>query len=338
MPALAGLVLAAAATTTTLPPPGHGLGLAPEPTPPPVLVPTAPSPGLSVDPPAGLGIALAGIVAAVADRARWRRRELASLPKPPPEVLVVFVPGYGAAASGTFEELIAGMGLSSDQVVRFDYRWVESKDSHVIATEKADIDELADGLNGFLAGVALSGRPVYLVGHSKGAVAIAEVIGRWDRRPDQAVTAVFGAALLDPPMAPGALGGALQSVGRYLPFLPNDGGYRPERCNWRRCRDTRSHLGEAAGLEVAVFRNPDAAVANFPDAPPGLRIYEVDDGEPEPSVLDVGGIARAHRFVLHSTAVAACILDELWAAGSCRWDRHQRLPARLGEWPPGWWR
>jgi hypothetical protein len=105
-----------------------------------------------------------------------------------------------------------------------------------------------------------------------------------------------------------------------LAGIPNDGGYGPRHCDLGifDCHDTRAHLGEAAGVEVVVFRNPGGKITNFRDDPPGLRVYDVGDPAAQ------GGftprlVSTAHSFPLHSVAVAGCIADEMRTPGSCNW-------------------
>ncbi|MEE8330474.1 MAG: hypothetical protein V3R84_01755, partial [Acidimicrobiia bacterium] len=248
-------------------------------------------------------------------------------------VRILFVPGFGSQATGTFDELMDRLGIVNDgdlDVVEFDHRMVYQADSHVSASKHVSVDDLADGLGSMLTAMAMApGGPIYLVGHSKGAVAIAELLARWDRRPGLAVGTVAGAALLDPPISSGLLG-AGQSFGSYfLPAVPNDGGYSPHQCDGLfDCHDTRRHLGQEAGVEVTVFRNPDAMVTNFTDNPPGLRVLDVRDPGVEMS-LSIGAIGDAHSFPLHSVAVAACIADEMRTPGACNWPIRRWL---AGEW------
>lgn len=312
-------------TTTTLVP-ADALTLAPDPTPPPTVTPapaTFPTPDPGPPPPIRLG----ALAASVVGLAQWARRKTdyyRDLPTTAPDgVRILFVPGFGSEATGTFDEMMDQLGVINDgdlDVVEFDHRMVYQADSHESASKKVSVDDLADGLAAMLTAMAMApGGPIYLVGHSKGAVAIAELLARWDRRPGLTVDAVAGAALLDPPMSSGLLG-AGQSFGSYfLPAVPNDGGYAPHQCEGLfDCHDTRRHLGKAAGVEVTVFRNPDALVTNFTDNPPGLRVLDVRDPEVERS-LGIGAIGDAHSFPLQSAAVAACIADEMRTPGLCNW-------------------
>ncbi|MBM3694534.1 MAG: hypothetical protein FJW79_01155 [Actinobacteria bacterium] len=308
------------------PVPGDGIRLAPDPRLPAVGAGSPVPGGPTVPPlPAAVGGAVAGLAALAATRARGRRgageaRGEAEGEEP----LVVFVSGHGSAsAPGVFSHLVALMGLDSDRARYFDYRWADGGREHGRASEQASIDETADALDGYLAGLNESGRPVYLVGFSKGGAGIAELVARWDRGEPGAAHGVIGAALLDPPMASG-FHGWLQSLGTLWGPIPDDGGYDPIRCDLRGCVDTRRHLGRASGVEVMVVRNPQAAITNFADVPEGLRVYEASDGKPGflPTLLtrpwQVGSrVAEAHLAVLYDPRVAACIAAATAGSESC---------------------
>jgi hypothetical protein len=270
---------------------------------------------------------LGAMAASVAAAAQWVRRRVGEeMLRPvtaPGEMRVLFVSGHGSDATGTFDEMMRLLDIEDVGdlgVVQFDYRDVEPWDSHRKASQKAESSEIADGIATWLRAMSrASDEPIYLIGHSKGAVAIAELLARWDLRPEQAVPQVVGAALLDPPMAAGDHG-LLQSLARGpLSPLPNDGGYRPHHCRAGLfdCHDTREHLGSSGGVEVMVFRNPGSAIANFGDDPLGLRVYEISD--PDGGGWGPGAIVAAHGYPLRSPAVAACIADEMRRAGSCVW-------------------
>lgn len=314
--------------------PGDGTRLAPDPEPDPGPVSISEAgrvgePLLPADDPL-LPITVVGTAAAVL-AAGLRRRTGAGLapgdalaldPKP----LVVFVPGHGSTGSAVFDDLIDMMDLEPEDYAVFDYRWVAEDPDHVRASQEASIDGTADALNAFLAGLAALGRPLYLVGHSKGGAGIAELTARWDGGSPGRVEQVMGAALLDPPIS-GGLQGVLQSVGRFWGPLPDDGGYDPADCSWfgLRCTDTRDHLGEASDVEVLVIRNPKAGITNFDDRPEGLRIMDVPDDGPGPLAAllsDPFGypsrVSEAHDSVLHDLRVAECIVEEMSAPGSCR--------------------
>jgi hypothetical protein len=324
------------ATTTTLAPAG-GLTLQPQVPPSVAAAPVAPgSPAGDPGPPPPLRLGALALSAAAL--AQWTRRKTDYYRRvpatAPADIRIVFVPGHGSAAAGTFDELMNRLGVRNDgdlDVTEVDLRDVEPRESHRRAAQKATAEEMADGLAAILRTMSrVPGGPIYLVGHSKGAAAIAELLARWDSYPALAVAGVYGAALLDPPIS-GGWHGRLQSLARGpAAGLPNDGGYRPRHCasSILDCRDSRAHLGEAAGIEVVVFRNPDAAVANFDDEPAGLRVYDVRDPDAARGSL-VDRLGAAHTFPLQSVAVAACIADEMRAPGSCSWPIRRWL---AGEW------
>jgi len=86
-----------------------------------------------------------------------------------------------------------------------------------------------------------------------------------------------------------------------------------------------------------VIRNPHSAIANFGDAPEGLRVYDLDDGRPgftsAPFDDPMGRVVEAHNSMLHHPAVAACLVQELWQANACVWDQSEdepSLPAATG--------
>ncbi|MCJ7726899.1 MAG: hypothetical protein MUP76_11005 [Acidimicrobiia bacterium] len=237
--------------------------------------------------------------------------------------LVVFVPGHGNGPDD-FDDLVDLMDLGADDYRVFDYRWTVATPDQVHASQVASIDSTADVLNAYLAGVADGGREVYLVGFSKGGAGIAELVSRWDDGVPQPVAGVVGAALLDPPIS-GGFQGFVQSLGRFVGPIPDDGGYDPVECNWlHRCHDHRDHLGEGAGVEVLVLRNPKAGITNFDDRPDGLRVYDVpDEGRgPLGALLHnpfsySSRVAEAHDAVLHDQRVADCIRAEMADPGSC---------------------
>jgi hypothetical protein len=237
--------------------------------------------------------------------------------------LVVFVPGHGSGMD-CFDDLAGLMELSPGDYRVFDYRWVEETPDPAHASQTADIDSAADALNAYVAGLAVD-QEVYLVGFSKGGATIAEMLSRWDDGVPAPVEEVTGAALLEPPIS-GGLHGTIQSLGRFVGPIPDDGGYSPVDCDWfgLRCTDNREHLGEAAGVEVVVLRNPNAGITTFDDRPEGLRVYDVpDDGRgPLESLLHNPltypvRMAEAHEAVLHDPRVAECILAEMASPGSC---------------------
>jgi len=318
--------------------PGDGLGLAPTAEPPPApgaAVPGTPAqPGtVPLLPASGVVGALGGAMMLLAGRRSGGR-----------DPLVVFVAGHGnGSAEGTFADLVALMGLDPADARYFDYRWATGRDGATAASEDAPLDDTVDALNGYLAGVAGEGRPIHVVGFSKGGVALAELLARWDDAPALAVASVRGAVLLDPPMAAG-LHGEIQSLGRFVGPIPDDGGYDPVQCRfgWLGCDDDREHLGAAAGVAVAVVRNPNAGITNFGAIPAGLRVYEAWDDGPDfvetllttPWALPAR-ISQAHEAVLHDEGVAACITAEMRMPGTCDLPAAGRPPLPvLGE-PPG---
>jgi hypothetical protein len=318
-------VLALAVVLLAEPVPGDGLRLAPDPAPGPApafsgAVPAAPgTPWLPV------GAALGGLAAGVAALAAglWTTRREDWPVADPAEPLVVFVGGHGSGpAPGIFAHLVTLMGLDPADARYFDYRWADGGADHVRASQGATADETADALAGYLAGLSALGRPLYLVGFSKGGAGIAELVARWDRGQPGAEN-VQGAALLDPPLAAG-IHGFLQSLGTLWGPLADDGGYRPVTCSLWSCTDSRAHLGEASGVQVMVVRNPQSGVANFADLPAGLTVYEASDGGPgfwetlftRPWAL-AGRIGEAHTAVLHDPRVAGCIAAQIRGTGSC---------------------
>jgi hypothetical protein len=324
------------ATTTTLAPAG-GLTLHPDAPPSVTVAPAAPVAPIG-DPGPPPPLRLASLAASVVALAQWTRRKTdyyrAAPTTAPEHIRIVFVPGHGSPATGTFDQLMERLEVRNDgdlDVTEVDLRDVEPWESHRQAAQKATSAEMADGLASILRTMSrVPGGPIYLVGHSKGAAAIAALLARWDGHPALAVDEVYGAALLDPPIS-GGWHGRLQSLGRGpAAWLPNDGGYTPRHCDLGLvgCGDSRAHLGEAAGVEVVVFRNPEAAVANFDDDPAGLRVYEVRDPDAAAGSI-VDRISAAHGFPLQSVAVAACIADEMRAPGSCSWPIRRWL---AGEW------
>lgn len=278
--------------------------------------PVSPLPGV-----VGLG-AMAAALAALARREDLSPGDGLSLDAPP---LVVFVPGHGQQSGEVaFADLIADMGIDGESVRHFDYRLVTGGSSASEASEDVGIDDAASALNTYVAGAAGGGRDVYLVGFSKGGATIAEMIADWDGGGWGPARSVVGAALLDPPISPGALGW-LQSVGRRWGSIPDDGGFDPVECDFLGfgCVDRRDHLGESSGIDVIVVRNPKAVVTSFGDDPDGLRVYDAADSGPtipaqlmrNPLALP-GRIAEAHDAVLHDREVADCLMAEI-GGGRC---------------------
>jgi hypothetical protein len=322
---------------------GGTLGLEPgEPpaVPPPIeeeptdpVEPTLPAPMV----PGSLGVgALAALLAALRRREDLSPSEGLGLGRP----VYVFVPGHGQHhGASVFDDLIDLAGIDDESVRHFDYRWVGGGPSHSRASQAVSIDDAASALNAYLAGIAAEGRDVYLVGFSKGGATTAELIADWDDGRWGPSDSVVGAALLDPPIAAGPLGW-LQSAGRFVGPVPDDGGYDPVHCSFLflGCEDRRVGLGLRSGVEVMVIRNPRAAITSFGDVPDGLRIYDADDGGRGPLGQLVrnpfglpGRIAAAHESVLSDPRVAACIVAEATGAGECGLPRRGAPPlAGLG--------
>ena len=314
-----------------------GLGLSPgdAPAEPPPTPPSAPS---SPAPFAPLGGAAATGLLLLAVRRRGGPDAMADEPagpgdalglEPPDDAIIVFVPGHGQGpGESVFRDLLEMMEIDPESAYFFDYRWAGGQIDQSDASRDVSIDFAAPALNAYIAGLAALDRPIYLVGFSKGGATVAEVIADWDDGEPGAAGSVTGAALLDPPMASGTHGW-WQSVGRHFGAMPDDGGYDPEICNIFAggCRDRRDHLGEAAGVEVVVIKNPKTPLTNFGDHPDGLRVYDAPDDGPgiggqilrNPFDLP-GRISEAHESVLHNPDVARCLVDEMSHPGSCSLD------------------
>lgn len=316
------------------------LGLAgddppPVPDPPPTEEPVSPEP--SDDPQPGLpgAVATLGLLAAAAALAAKTGAGAALGLRPPEDALVVFVSGHGQTSSqGTFGGLVDSMGLDPDDARYFDYRWVVGGDDLGQASQRAPVGPAALSLNGYLNGVGDSGRPIWLVGFSKGGATIAELVEAWDHGIPGPTDLVRGATLLDPPIARG-FHGWLQSAGTTVGWIPDDGGYDPVECAflWFGCRDGRAELGRASGVDVLVVRNPKAGITSFSDHPDGLRVVDAPDSGPSGwgqllrnPLKIVSRLTEAHESVLRDPAVARCIVEEMWQPGSCSLEV-QRLPS-----------
>jgi hypothetical protein len=259
--------------------------------------------------------------------------------RPPEDALIVFVPGHGQGrAEEVFDDLIDLMGIDESDARFFDYGLARGVPDPQIASQELSIEFAASSLNSYLGAVAQEGRPMYLVGFSKGGTTLAHLIAGWDDGAYGPNDSVAGAALLDPPMASKAHGW-LQSTGRLWGSLPDDGGYDPVECSflWFGCEDARDHLGEASGVDVIVVRNPKSGITSFSDHPDGLRVYDAaDEGRSfweqawrNPLALP-GRVSRAHEAVLGDPDVARCLVAEMWDAGSCDLPRHE--PFRYPVW------
>jgi hypothetical protein len=256
----------------------------------------------------------------------------------PPRTLVVTVGGYGSTPGNTFGALLAAMGVGESQVKNFDWNWDGRFGSSSEASRRANIDQ---GLLTFRSWLDTlePDTEISLVGHSKGAVLIAEFLASQDRvcgYDDR----IRSAVLLDPPLAAGVLGQA-QSIGDGLfGLVPNDGGFKRK---WNDGSDKLNDLGRAGGVAVRIIRNPDAAVTNLgPTA--GIVMYDLaDDGAGSPldaaraqrnrwySVVNpvadlarsvaaiVGRVEEAHREITDDPRVAVAIRQEIIAPGSSVW-------------------
>lgn len=305
--------------------PADGLGLAPAGAKRsgrgPVRIPLAPT--------GGLGLGGAAIVAATMVR---RRRAGTSSGSQDP--LFVYVPGHGGGADG-FDDLAGMMGVGSVDIRAFDYRWAWPSDDPLAASQRVPTNNAADALGEYLAMLASEGRPIYLVGHSKGGAVITELVGRWDGDPSTGVDSVIGATILDPPIASGPLG-LLQSLGWFHGDTPDDGLFNPVQCGWSGCRDIRDGLGGRSGVEVVIVRNPDAVVTNLYAHPDDVRVYDLDDGGGSPFarfprvLAMLSRVGDAHNSVLHSDTVADCIAAEAESVGSCSWPTANGIDARRG--------
>jgi len=246
----------------------------------------------------------------------------------------VYVPGHGGDPDG-FSDLADRMGVSADDVRVFDYRWAWPSGDAVEASRRAPTGDAADALGAYLSALGEQGRPIYVVGHSKGGAVITEVVGRWDDHPEMSVQAVTGAAILDPPIAAGPLG-LLQSIGWFHSGTADDGLFDPIRCDLSGCRDIRDELGRRSGIDVVIVRNPDARFTNFAGHPDGVRVYDLDDGAGDmldafPNLVGMWRrMGEAHNSVLHSDAVADCIAAEATKPGSCEWPRVRPIETPWG--------
>lgn len=304
--------------------PGDGLGLAPS----PVSRSDQPHDRSPFVPIGGAG--LGGVV--LAGSLLIRRRGGGSRRDEGP--LFVYVPGHGGDPDG-FDDLAGRIGVDPTDVRVFDYRWAWASNDPIEASRWAPTGDAADALGAYLAALGTDGRPIYLVGHSKGGAVITEVVGRWDARPDTGVDTVVGAAILDPPIASGPLG-LLQSIGWLHGGTADDGLFNPVRCDWSGCVDIRNGLGERSGVEVVIVRNPAAGFTNFWGRPDDVRVYDLNDGGGSmfarfPDVLGMWQrMGEAHNSVLHSDTVAECIASEARAGGSCEWPEPWSIGAVWG--------
>ncbi len=289
----------------------------------PVGVPISRFPFSPID--VGAVVAAGGATVAVRT-ARSRRRD--------DEPLVVVVHGHGGSAHD-FDDLIDLMGVDADQVVAFDYTTVDGGTSSTESSRVVSSARTAEALDRFIRSLAERHSHIYSIHHSKGAAAGALMIAGIDdgRRPP--IDGYRGAALLDPPMARGFLGG-LQSAGQIVRWIPDDGGFDPITCDLTSCHDLRPGLGHGAGVEVVMIRNPDAAITNLATIPDDLRVLDlVDDGGRSAwerwwnPIAFARRVFEAHGSVLRHEAVARCLSAEVEEPGSCSWTGGRRRIAPL---------
>ena len=250
------------------------------------------------------------------------------------EPLFVVVHGHGGSTDD-FDALLDQMGVDPTRVRAFDYSTIDGGSSSTSSSRRVPTKRVADALDRFIRDLSNRHSNIYSIHHSKGASAGALMIATIDdgRRPP--IDGYTGAALLDPPIARGLLG-ELQSVGQAIPWIPDDGGFDPVDCDLTTCHDIREHLGDRAGVDVVVIRNPDAALTNLATVPDGLRVLDlVDDGGVSAwfhwwnPLAFAKRVFAAHGSVLRHPAVATCISQEAAAPGSCRWEGGAAAPAPM---------
>ncbi|MBT8213260.1 MAG: hypothetical protein KJN71_08950 [Acidimicrobiia bacterium] len=333
--------------------PGDALELTPGPAPAPAAVATptpprdAPAHGHPFPWPGDP--TLAGLMAAALALRATRRPEDEGVGAAP---LAVFVSGHGNETTD-FDPLLTQMGLGSDEFVHFDWRATRLDLDHATASTHASVAEAAGDLHSLLQGLAASGRPIYLVGFSKGGATIAELLSWWDQDETLRVANVYGAALLDPPIADGFLG-FLQSAGHAVGPVPDNGRFDTHRCDKLGCRDVRDHLGAESGVELIIIRNPDAWVTNVRDRIRGVRMYDLDHDGGEHAARELLGtdeyaghplselvgnviqagwrVVDAHNSVLAHPEVAQCLIAEIRRPGDCdeTWAGGRRWPIYSG--------
>jgi hypothetical protein len=294
--------------------PGDGLGLSSNPI-------VRPSQTSSVPIRRGLPVQVpfAGAAATMAGGAAIYRRRRDDTP------LLVVVHGHGGDTHD-FDRLIDMMHIDDARVIAFDYSWVDGGADSTSSSRAVPTDEAAVALDAFIRQLSATNSNMYSLHHSKGGAVGVSMIASLDDGSRPTIDGYRGAALLDPPIAPGVLGD-LQSAGHGHGWLPDDGGFDPIRCTDAGCTDIRDHLGEASDVEVIAVRNRDALVTNFVDRPEGLRIFDLHDGLP--SALAYGGfflprIVQAHNSVLGHKDVANCVKAEVALLGSCEWGDEPR--------------
>ncbi|MCH8985019.1 MAG: hypothetical protein IIB04_00220 [Acidobacteria bacterium] len=285
----------------------------------------------------GLGSSSVVSVEEVVDADKILRRYDSRTPLPS-ETLIVTVGGFGSVPGETFTRMLASMGVSNDYVASFDWNWISRFSSSEEASREASIDQGIIVMTRWLETLPADAN-IHFIGHSKGAVLIAEFLalqdltGSFDPR-------VRTAMLLDPPLA-GSVLGAAQSLGYAVGGrLPNDGGYDRE---WSGGVDKLNGLGRAGDVVVRIIRNPDAIVTNLSPTP-GVVMYDLeDDGAGTPldaayeasvpwlsralPIVDVvirlaaagRRVADAHSDIVNDPNVAIVARREIVEPGSSTW-------------------
>ena len=256
----------------------------------------------------------------------------------PSETLIVTVGGFGSVPGETFTRMLASMGVSNDYVASFDWNWISRFSSSEEASREASIDQGIIVMTRWLETLPADAN-IHFIGHSKGAVLIAEFLALQDLTGsfDPRIRTVM---LLDPPLA-GSVLGAAQSLGYAVGGrLPNDGGYDRE---WSGGVDKLNGLGRAGDVVVRIIRNPDAIVTNLSPTP-GVVMYDLeDDGAGTPldaaneasvpwlsralPVVDVvirlaaagRRVADAHSDIVNDPNVAIVTRREIVEPGSSTW-------------------
>ena len=305
--------------------PGDGVGLSPvTPAVSSVDLPRSPGPRHPRSQPYGYG--LVGMVAVFGGAVGARRRRRRSH-----EPLYVLVHGDGGSRLD-FDPLLERLGVDPSDTVAFDYRSVVPMETSTEASRTAITGAAARELDRLIRDLAETHDNIYSIHHSRGGAVGVSMIASIDDGTRPPIDGYRGAALLDPAIASGSLGG-LQRLGRVSTHIPDNGGFDPVRCVDGECRDVRAHLGEGAGVEVVAIRNPDAVVTNFTASPDHLRVYDlVDDGGRSalwPAAWGwlpgfVGRVRTAHASVLDDWAVADCIEAEVRKPKSCVWKGNSK--------------
>ncbi|MEE8457293.1 MAG: hypothetical protein V3S28_04525 [Acidimicrobiia bacterium] len=323
---VAGLLLVVPADAPPDPiSPGDGLVLSPTPiveSPVRLLGSDAPTPPIGFGGVVGITAVAGGAVIA---RGRRKRDD---------EPFFVVVHGNGGSRHD-FDMLLEKLGVSVDRVAAFDYRVVGSGTTSTEASRTASTERAAEALDRLIRELSVDHSNIYSLHHSRGGAVGVSMIGSLDDGSRPPINGYLGAALLDPAIAGGWLGG-LQRIGGISAWLPDNGGFEVERCTDGSCRDIRENLGRASGVEVIAIRNPDAEITNFRANPAGMRVYDLvhDGGVPARFLLPLSPLLslfrvwQAHGSVLANESVAECIAAEVKEAGSCVWnDGKRKRPA-----------